>query len=139
MITYLYWGLVFTLVIAVIGGIGFRMNSLPSALAAAAILLFIAWAAYYFYLQQIFVKRWGGVMSISVPSGQYHIATTWKDDNLWVENYDPATNSCVFSEYSKGNLLQGRVTLKNCNPIQLLDVTGAQGASGIGAAPGPTE
>ena len=139
MITYLYWGLVFTLVIAVIVGIGFRMNSLPSALAAAAILLFIAWAAYYFYLQQIFVKRWGGVMSISVPSGQYHIATTWKDDNLWVENYDPATNSCVFSEYSKGNLLQGRVTLKNCNPIQLLDVTGAQGASGIGAAPGPTE
>ena len=139
MITYLYWGLVFALIIAVIVGIGFRMNNLTSALAAAAILLFIAWAAYYFYLQQIFVKRWGGVMSISVPSGQYHIATTWKDDNLWVENYDPATNSCVFSEYSKGNLLQGRVTLKNCNPIQLLGVTGAQGASGIGAAPGPTE
>ena len=139
MITYLYWGLVFALVVAVIGGIGVKMNSLTSALVAAAILLVIAWAAYYFYLEQIFVKRWGGVMSISVPSGQYHIATTWKDDNLWVENYDPATNSCVFSEYSKGNLLQGRVTLKNCNPIKLLGVTGAQGTSDIGAAPGSTE
>lgn len=139
MITYLYWGLVFGLVIAVIGGIGVKMNSLTSALVVAAILLFIAWGAYYFYLQQIFVKRWGGVMSISVPSGQYHIATTWKDDNLWVENYDPATNSCTFSEYSKGNLLQGRVTLKNCNPIKLLGVTGTQATSDNSPAPGPTE
>jgi hypothetical protein len=45
----------------------------------------------------------------------------------------------VFSEYSKGNLLQGRVTLKNCNPIKLLGVTGAQGTSDINAAPGSTE
>ncbi len=136
MITYVYWGLVFALVIAVIVGVGLKMNSLMTALVAAAILLLIAWAAYYFYLQQIFVKRWGGVMSISVPSGQYHIATTWKDDNLWVENYDPATNSCVFSEYSKGNLLQGRVTLKNCNPIKFWGGTGGQGTGDVGAAPG---
>ena len=52
-----------------------------------------------------------------VPDGQLHIATTWKDDNLWIENYDPATNTCIFLEYSKGNLLQGRVTIKNCNPL----------------------
>jgi hypothetical protein len=119
MITYLYWGLVFALVIGVIVGIGLKMERLKSALVVGAIILFSGWAAYYFYLQQIFVKRWGGVMSISVPSGQYHIATTWKDDNLWVENYDPESNRCVFSEYSKGNLLQGRVTIKNCNPIKL--------------------
>ncbi len=120
MITYLYWAAVIALVIAVVVVIGIKMDSLRTALVAAAVLLFVGWAAYYFYLQQIFVKRWGGVMTISVPSGQYHIATTWKDDNLWVENYDPESNKCVFSEYSKGNLLQGRVTIKNCNPIMFL-------------------
>ncbi|MFM1892162.1 MAG: hypothetical protein RLZ44_1239, partial [Pseudomonadota bacterium] len=77
----------------------------------------VAWGAYYFHFQQIFVKRFGGVMSISVPQGQLHIAATWKDDNLWVENYDPATNTCIFSEYSRGNVLQGQVKIKDCNPL----------------------
>jgi hypothetical protein len=79
--------------------------------------LFVAWAAYFFSFQQLFVKRYGGVMNIRVPEGQQHIAATWKDDNLWVENYDPRSNECIFSEYSKGNLLQGKVTIKNCNPL----------------------
>ena len=136
MITYIYWGLIFALVIGVIIGIGLKMDNLKPALVLSAIILFIAWAAYYFYLQQIFVKRWGGVMSISVPSGQYHIATTWKDDNLWVENYDPETNKCVFTEYSKGNLLQGRVIIKNCNPIKLMSRDGLNGKVGP-AAPSP--
>lgn len=56
-------------------------------------------------------------MTINVPDGQRHIGATWKEDNLWIENYDPATNTCYFTEYSKGNLLQGKVTLKNCNPL----------------------
>jgi hypothetical protein len=126
MITYLYWALVIGLVVAVIVAVGIKMDNLKGALVAAAALLFIGWALYYFYLQQIFVKRWGGVMTIKVPVGQYHIATTWKEDNLWVENYDPETNSCVFSEYSKGNLLQGRVTIKNCNPLALRSGTQPQ-------------
>jgi hypothetical protein len=54
-----------------------------------------------------------------VPDGQKHILATWKDDNLWIENYDPQTNTCHFNEYSKGNLLQGKVTIKNCSPIAL--------------------
>jgi hypothetical protein len=126
MITYLYWALVIGLVVAVIVAVGIKMDNLKGALVAAAALLLIGWALYYFYLQQIFVKRWGGVMTIKVPVGQYHIATTWKEDNLWVENYDPETNSCVFSEYSKGNLLQGRVTIKNCNPLALRSGTKLQ-------------
>ena len=56
--------------------------------------------------------------SIARKTGQIrHIAATWKDDNLWIENYDPKTNTCHFNEYSKGNLLQGKVTIKNCNPL----------------------
>jgi hypothetical protein len=117
MITYLYWALVTGAAIAVVVVLGLKMDNLKTALAGAAIVLFAGWSLYYFYLEQVFVKRWGGVMTISVPEGQYHVATTWKDDNLWVENYDPETNTCVFSEYSRGNVLQGRVTIKNCNPL----------------------
>jgi hypothetical protein len=139
MITYLYWGLVIGLVVAVILIIGVKMSSIRAGLAAAVAVLFVGWAAYYFYLEQVFVKRWGGVMTISVPSGQYHIATTWKDDNLWVENYDPETNRCVFTEYSKGNLLEGRVTIKDCNPLMFMAGQRAQGLPPAGSAPGASD
>jgi hypothetical protein len=134
MITYFYWTLVIVAALVVLLA-GMKMDRLKLGLLGAAVVATIGWAAHYFYFQQIFVKRWGGVMSISVPRGQYHIATTWKDDNLWVENYDPETNRCVFSEYSKGNLLQGRVTIKNCNPIAF----GASGDSPPAAPPEPAQ
>jgi hypothetical protein len=117
MITYLYWALVITIAIAAAYMIGAKLDNAAGAVIAAAIVLGTGWMAHTFYFQQIFVKRWGGVMTINVPAGQHHITATWKDDNLWIENYDPETNTCVFSEYSRGNLLQGKVTLKNCNPL----------------------
>ena len=73
---------------------------------------------YYFWLEQIFVKRLGGTMNLTVPEGQQHIAATWKGDNLWIENYDPETNRCIFREYSRGNVLEGQVVLKDCNPLR---------------------
>ena len=133
MVTYLYWTLIIGLAIVAIL-VGVKFNRMLLGLLLAAILMMIGWTAYHFYFQQIFVKRWGGVMTISVPRGQFHIATTWKDDNLWVENYDPETNRCVFSEYSKGNLLQGRVTIKNCNPIARGFGADMQGSGGGGVA-----
>ena len=117
MITYLYWGAVIALVIAALLFVGLKLNSPKVALVITGIILIASWAAYYFHFQQVFVKHWGGVMSVTVPDGQFHIATTWKDDNLWIENYDPKKNECIFSEYSKGNLLQGQVKIKNCNPL----------------------
>ena len=117
MITYFYWTAVFALVVFVLYALGLRLGSWKGALILAAVVLLAGWLAYFFYFQQLFVKRWGGVMRISVPEGQQHIAVTWKDDNLWVENYDPETNSCIFTEYSKGNLLEGRVIIRDCNPI----------------------
>jgi len=119
MITYLYWLLVGGVAVILTYVFAAKMNSWRTAMVLAGATLFIGWAAYFFYFQQLFVKRWGGVMTISVPQGQRHITATWKDDNLWVENYDPATNTCIFAEYSKGNLLQGRVKIKNCNPVAL--------------------
>ena len=117
MITYIYWTFMIVLIIAVLGFVGGKLEQWKGAIIGAIAVLVIAIGAYYFHFQQVFVKRWGGVMSVSVPEGQFHIAATWKDDNLWIENYDPKTNTCHFREYSKGNLLQGQVTIKNCNPL----------------------
>ena len=117
MITYLYWALVIGLAFGLVFLFGGRLDRWKTAAAAAAVVLLVGWAAYFFHFQQVFVKRWGGVMTIRVPEGQRHIAATWKDDNLWVENYDPRTNECIFSEYSKGNVLEGRVRIKDCNPL----------------------
>lgn len=117
MVTYLYWAVVLGLIIAVLVFIGGKMDEWKTAAISAVVILVIGFGAYYFYFQQIFVKRYGGVMTVSVPQGQLHLAATWKDDNLWIENYDPVTNTCYFQEYSRGNLLQGQVTIKNCNPL----------------------
>jgi hypothetical protein len=124
LITYLYWAAVVGLAVALLFLVGMKMGSRKAALAVAGAVLVVGWAAYYFHFQQMFVKRWGGVMTISVPEGQHHIAATWKDDNLWVENYDPKSNTCIFTEYSRGNLLQGRVLIKDCNPLALWLGTG---------------
>lgn len=117
MITYLYWGITFGLVAAAIFFIGIRIGSWIPASVISASILAISVLAYYFHFQQVFVKHWGGVMSISVPAGQHHMGATWKEDHLWIENYDPDKNTCIFTEYSKGNLLQGKVTIKHCNPL----------------------
>lgn len=117
MISYLYWFLLAALVFAVLLGFGARLGHWKIAGAVAALLLLIGTSSYYFYFEQLFVKRWGGTMSITVPDGQMHLGATWKGDHLWIENYDPATNRCIFSEYSRGNLLEGRVVLKDCNPL----------------------
>lgn len=118
MITYLYWIFVFSLIITALYGFGYKMEQWKPAFISALVVLVIGVFAYYFHFQQVFVKRYGGIMTISVPQDQLHIAATWKDDNLWIENYDPKTNTCHFREYSRGNLLQGKVTIQNCNPIR---------------------
>lgn len=119
MITYLYWLLVIALIAASLYTLGHKLQYWRPAVIVAMLILFVGLIAYYFHFQQIFVKRYGGVMTVSVPQGQHHIAATWKDDNLWIENYDPVTNTCHFMEYSRGNLLQGKVTIKDCNPLHI--------------------
>lgn len=127
MVTYLYWTVVIVLMVALLVILGGKHKEWKYAVIGAAIVFVIGFGAYYFHFQQIFVKRWGGVMSVTVPEGQLHLTATWKDDNLWIENYDPQTNTCHFREYSKGNLLQGQVTIKNCNPLlRRPSITGTQ-------------
>ncbi len=116
MITYIYWIVVVLVALNVLVFLG-RSKQWKAGVIAAVSILLVSWVAYFFQFQQMFVKNYGGVMSIKVPEGQVHIAATWKDDNLWVENYDPEKNTCYFNEYSKGNMLEGKVVIKNCNPL----------------------
>ena len=117
MVTYLYWGSIIFLAFALLYFIGHMMEQWKIAGIAFLTIISIGFVAYHFHFQQVFVKRYGGVMTIKVPEGEVHLAATWKDDNLWIENYNPTTNTCHFREYSRGNLLQGQVTIKNCNPL----------------------
>lgn len=117
MITYIYWLVIIALAAGLLYVIGYRFDEIKIAAIAAVSVLLIGFIAYHFHFEQVFVKRYGGVMTIKVPDGEVHIAATWKDDNLWIENYDPKTNICHFREYSRGNLLQGKVSIKNCNPL----------------------
>ena len=117
MVTYIYWGI--ALVLALIALIQLGRHKVMLGVGVALGILLIAWAAYFFHFQQLFVKRLGGVMSITMPAHTRHLGATWKDDNLWIETYHPDKQECVFQEYSKGNLLQGRVVIKQCQPITL--------------------
>ena len=116
MITYFYWAMVFIIAIALFGFF-VRNNHWKNGSIAAIVVLLVGWSSYFFYFEHLFVKRLGGVMSINVPAGQVHLGSTWKNDNLWIENYDPKTNRCIFQEYSRGHVLEGKVILKNCNPL----------------------
>lgn len=116
MITYLYW-FALMLVTGLAGWLVGRFINWKAGVVVALVVLLFGWSAYYFKYEQAFVKNYGGVMTIAVPEGQMHISATWKEDHLWIENYDPKTNKCYFSEYSKGHVLQGQVAIENCNPI----------------------
>jgi len=117
MITYLYWIAIIAIASGLLYFIGYKLDEMKIAAIAALSVLLIGFFAYHFHFQQVFVKRYGGVMTIKVPDGELHLTATWKDDNLWIENYDPKTNTCHFREYSRGALLQGKVSIKNCNPM----------------------
>lgn len=120
MITYFYWFVVIAVALFVFWGFT-RYFKAKIGFIASLLVVLIGWGMYYFHYEQYFVKHWGGVMTLSVPEGEQHMGATWKDDNLWIQNYDPAKNQCIFREYSKGNLLEGKVTIKNCNPLKLPD------------------
>lgn len=120
MLANLYWLLVVAVLLGVFYLISVRLGKLKVALVVALVMGVLSHGFYYFYLEQILVKRYGGSMSLSVPEGQHHLGVTWKGDNLWIQNYNPATNECIFREYSRGSVLEGEVRIRNCNPLHLL-------------------
>ena len=69
MVTYIYWAIVIGLMLTAVFFIGIKLNSLVSGFIGAIVVLAVGWAAYYFHFEQVFVKRWGGVMTITMPEG----------------------------------------------------------------------
>ncbi len=118
MITYVYWFLLVVLVLGVFMGLGVRFGLWKLGFAAGILIALVGTGSYYFYFEQIFVKRYGGVMPISTPAQRLHLGITWKDDHLWVETWDPKENNCYFGEYSRSHILQGEVIIHDCNPVQ---------------------
>lgn len=118
MITYAYWFLLSVVALGLVMGLGNRYGAWKVGMVLAALTLLVGSLAYFLYFEQMFVKRYGGVMAISSAEGRLHLGSTWKDDNLWVESWDPMSNQCYFQEYSRSGLLEGSVVIKNCNPLQ---------------------
>jgi hypothetical protein len=119
MVTYLYWIFVFVLAAGALYLLGVKGKNWSTGAIVSLVILVVGYSLFHFYFENVFVKRWGGKMSISIPEGMHHISATWKDDNLWIENYDPKTNRCIFQEYSRGAVLEGKVILKDCNPVRM--------------------
>ena len=116
MITYGYW-VILIVVSFVVFMAAHKAAGNKTAVVFTVITLLLGWSMHEFYFEQIFVKRWGGTMSISTPTGEMHIGATWKDDNLWINTFDPKTNKCYFREISRGNVLQGQVVISDCSPL----------------------
>lgn len=116
MITYLYWATTAFIAISLLL-LFVKNKAYKTGIILFLTTLILSWAAYFFHFEQMFVKRFGGVMNVTVKANEYHLHSTWKDDNLWIESYNPETQTCHFREYSKGNLLQGSVTIRNCRPL----------------------
>ncbi len=117
MLTSIYWLIVFTIILALFYLFAVRLSKLKPALVITFALAVLSYSFYYFYFEQLLVKRYGGSMVITNPEGQHHLGVTWKDDHLWIESYDPIKNECIFREYSRGSMLEGEVRLRNCNPL----------------------
>jgi hypothetical protein len=117
MITYAYW----IGIVVLAGGAFWVLAALAglrrTGIAIAIAILAIGAAAYYFRYQQLFVKQYGGVMSVTNKAGRRFLSATWKDEHLWLLTFDPRNDTCYFEEYSKGNLLEGKVTIRNCDPL----------------------
>ena len=62
MVTYLYWIFVIAIASGLLFLIGFKAEQWRFASIAALCVMLIGFIAYHFHFQQLFVKRYGGVM-----------------------------------------------------------------------------
>ncbi len=67
MITYLYWALVFALALLALFTLGLKLKQWKLSIIFFASVIIIGSLAYFFHFQQVFVKHWGGVMTLSIP------------------------------------------------------------------------
>jgi hypothetical protein len=54
---------------------------------------------------------------INLQPGLVHIGTQWVNGQIWVESFDPITNSCLLRQYdARGKMVEGgsKVRLRAC-------------------------
>ena len=114
LINFGYMLVVFIIALA-IGGIGYKVKKVLGIFLFGFTLIagYVMWTSYF---ENVLAKRFGGVMTVSTPEGEYHMLSTWKDDNLWIQSYDPQTGICHFREHSRIGMLEGEVRIKDCAP-----------------------
>lgn len=117
MTTYIFWFLLVSISLAIVMGLGVKYRQWKFGMAVGAVVLLAGSLWYFLWLEQVLVKRFGGVMHVTAAEGTRHLGSTWKDDNLWIESFNPADNTCELREYSRSGLLEGRVVIRDCNPL----------------------
>lgn len=80
-------------------------------------ILLVSFISYSMYFEQLFAKKYGGTQTITVPEGERFIGISWKSDNFWLITHDIYDNICFYREHSKFSTIQGKIKIKNCNPV----------------------
>ncbi len=114
----IFYAAVILLIAAGFGAL-FLKKSKVAGVGSALIIAAIGYVAYIGYFENIFARKWGGTLDVKIQENHLYINSTWKENDLWLATYDPESRTCVFQEYSRSGLLEGKVKIKNCNPIQL--------------------
>lgn len=108
--------IIITLILSVSAGYYFfsKRNSLNWAMGSSFAIIIFAYVSYEMFFENIFVRNFGGTMTVSVPDGEFFVDQTWKDGDYWMTTYNPEKNECYFREDPRFSILKGKVVVKNC-------------------------
>lgn len=68
-------------------------------------------------LENYLARRFGGTLTVDLPTNAQFLNATWKEDSLWVTYFESGNNRCVFKEFSRYGIMEGDVVIKSCNPV----------------------
>ena len=86
---------------------------------AAAIVGVVMTSSYYTLLENMFARKFGGTLDVSIPANEYLLGVSWKGEDSWILTYDPVSKNCYYREESKFSTLEGKVRINNCKPLIL--------------------
>lgn len=73
---------------------------------------------------QYLARNYGGNVTLTeLPANAKLVHLTWKENSIWMLYYLPDTKQCVFKESASVGVLEGVVTIPNCNPLMLGDAS----------------
>jgi hypothetical protein len=95
---------------------GSQLKRLGKAVGSVLLVGVVGWSFWEFYLGNTVARRFGGTLTVELPTNAQFLGATWKEDSLWVTYYEPQAKRCVFKEFSRMGLVEGDVVIPNCNP-----------------------